>query len=267
MGNRKRRKRRSRAKGAAKRGAGKGASGAPVQEPILFDLPLHPENAEPSAEPSVEAGSGSEPAVGQGPSILFDEAESRPSLLPLKSEPPQSKPAERPKPKQVELLETGVEDLPLAARGSEDVASTPPGARGDETAFPENKAFLGDRLLAGLADLAAQLIAMGLAIAATHSIGVVVTPADWMPFAVLAAVFSFLYWIVPLAFWGQTPGMAWVGHIARSSGGEPLSFGQTFLRWFGAVLTLAFVGLPMLAALTGRSLTDRISGSHTIAPP
>ncbi len=135
----------------------------------------------------------------------------------------------------------------------------------DTTSQGDDKAFVGDRLLGGLADLAAQLIALGLAIAATHSIGVVVTVADWMPFGVLALVFSFLYWAVPLAFWGQTPGMAWVGHVARSSNGEPLSFGQTFLRWLGSVLTLTLAGLPLLLALTGRSLTDRISGSQTLA--
>ncbi len=255
MGNRKRRKRRSRAKGASKKGPAKGTS-APAQEPTLFDLPLNPGSDEPPAE----AGSGPAPAAGQGPSILFDEPGEPPPAV------PKPQPVERPEPKQVELLETGVEDLPLAVQGSAD--ATPPGPRDDSSAAAsaEDKAFLGDRLLAGLADLAAQLIALGLTIAATHSIGVVVTFADWMPFAVLAMVFSFLYWTVPLAFWGQTPGMAWVGHIARSKGGEPLSFGQTFLRWFGSVLTLAFIGLPMLAALTGRSLTDRISGSNTIAP-
>ncbi len=93
--------------------------------------------------------------------------------------------------------------------------------------------------------------------------GVVVTVADWQPFVVLALVFSFLYWVVPLAFWGQTPGMAWVGHSARSSSGEPLSFGQTFLRWLGAVFTLALAGFPLLLALSGRSFTDRLSDSRT----
>ncbi|MBZ0149688.1 MAG: branched-chain amino acid ABC transporter permease [Pseudorhodoplanes sp.] len=73
--------------------------------------------------------------------------------------------------------------------------------------------------------------------------------------------------VISLAFWGQTPGMAWVGLVARTVAGEPLSFGQTALRWAGSWLTWATLGLAGLSALSGRSLADRVSGSATYALP
>ncbi len=241
--------------------------------PTLFDLPLHgagggpgggaadaeirpAEGAAPPdrAEGAPPAASGPEPppAAGPatgGPSILFDNdatGGSRLDRLELFGGPtaPKEPDAERAKTPGARVI------------GGVSSRSAPPAG---------DKAFLGDRLLGGLADLAAQLIALGLAIAATHALGIVVTVDDWGPFGVLALVFSFLYWMVPLAFWGQTPGMSWVGHTARSSSGEPLSFGQTFMRWLGSIVTLAFAGLPLLIALTGRSLTDRVSNSQTLA--
>ena len=75
--------------------------------------------------------------------------------------------------------------------------------------------------------------------------------------------FSFLYSVVTLAFWGQTPGMVAAGLMARSHGDQPLSFGQTGLRWLAGLLTVALGGLPLLVALTGRSFADRLSGSAT----
>ncbi len=222
---------------------GKRKTGQSV-EPTLFDLPMRgggPESAEDAGEPAPTPEAASRTTAGQGPSILFDD------------------------------------DAPDSGNGSGDGSGDGPqldlleltpqtaGEDGPEDQPPADVAFLGDRLLGGLADLAAQLLMLGLAIAATHVQEVVVTVADWGPFGVLALVFSFLYWVVPLAFWGQTPGMAWVGHTARSASGEPLSFGQTFRRWFGSILTLALAGLPLLLALTGRSLTDRISDSRTVA--
>jgi uncharacterized RDD family membrane protein YckC len=210
-------------------------------EPTLFDLPLRADGDE-----ELEASEAApDPSSGRGPSILFDRDESQLDQLELGS-PSTGPPAAEP---------PRVEDA-----GSSRTSAEPEKTRGTG---PSERAYLGDRLLGGLADLAAQLIALGLAIAAVHALGIVVTVADWMPFGVLALVFSFLYWCVPLAFWGRTPGMAWVGHTARSASGEPLSFGQTFLRWLGSLLTLGFAGLPLLLALTGRSLTDRISDSRT----
>ena len=88
---------------------------------------------------------------------------------------------------------------------------------------------------------------------------------DVPPLLVFALLFSFLYSVFSLAFWGQTPGMAWAGQLARSVTGEPLTFGQTALRWLGGLLTLLLAGLPLLLALAGgRSLADRISDSKTL---
>jgi hypothetical protein len=58
--------------------------------------------------------------------------------------------------------------------------------------------------------------------------------------------------------------MAAVGLVARSPGDQPLAFRQAVARWLGGILTLAFGGLPGLLALTGASLTDRLSGSATL---
>ncbi len=217
-------------------------------EPMLFDLPLHSSGEGTNTEEQGEESPASvveeapAPETRSGPSILFDE---EPSVEDSVGEDDS----------QLDLidLESGAEAPAVAETDLEDDGPRP------------SAAYPGDRLLGGLADLSVQVIMLGLAIAATHSLGIIVSFADWKPFGVLVLVFSFLYWVVPLAFWGQTPGMAWVGHTARASSGEPLSFGQTFLRWLGSVLTLVFAGLPLLLAFTGRSLTDRLSDSRTLA--
>ena len=81
--------------------------------------------------------------------------------------------------------------------------------------------------------------------------------------AVFLLAFSFLYTVLPLAFWGQTPGMAWAGIVARNRDGDPLTFEQTARRWLGGLLTLTLLGLPLLITGPRRSLTDLISGSGT----
>jgi hypothetical protein len=58
--------------------------------------------------------------------------------------------------------------------------------------------------------------------------------------------------------------MAAVGLVARSGRDQPLSFGQTGLRWLAGLATVALCGLPLVVALTGRSLADRLSGSSTL---
>lgn len=86
---------------------------------------------------------------------------------------------------------------------------------------------------------------------------------EWPAFAVFLLAFSFLYTVLPLAFWAHTPGMAWAAITSRNRDGEPLTFDQTVRRWIGMLLTLALVGLPVLLAFGGRTLTDWISGSAT----
>jgi len=136
--------------------------------------------------------------------------------------------------------------------------------------LPPRWASLPARIAAGGADLAALGSAALAAAAGTRLLGHP-GPWPWPPFALFLLAFSFLYTVVPLAFWGQTPGMAWRGLVARSLDGDALSFGQTFRRWLGCVLTVAGAGLPLLLALlgdgasgAGRSLADRISGSRTL---
>ena len=87
----------------------------------------------------------------------------------------------------------------------------------------------------------------------------------WAPLAVFVLAWSFLYFVVPLAFWGATPGMSWAGLVSRTAATEPISFGQSALRWLGTWLTWTLGGLPGLLAWTGRSLADRLSGSGTYA--
>lgn len=126
-------------------------------------------------------------------------------------------------------------------------------------------ATIGDRFFAGLADLLIHLATLGLTALAVLAIGHTLAWRDLPPFAFFGVLFSFLYCVFSLAFWGQTPGMAWAGHLARSVTGEPLTFGQTALRWLGGLLTLILAGLPLLLALVGgRSLSDRISDSKTL---
>jgi len=124
---------------------------------------------------------------------------------------------------------------------------------------------IGRRAAAGAADLLVHVAVAILALAGCRALGVLPAVADWPAFVVFLLSFSFLYTVVPLAFWGHTLGMTWAGLTAESLGGEPLSFDQTARRWLGALLTLATAGLPLLLALTGRSLADRLSGSRTLA--
>lgn len=123
-------------------------------------------------------------------------------------------------------------------------------------------AALGPRLRASAGDLAVLAAAAALAAIGARLLGVPLRPAAVAPLALFVVSFSYLYSVISLAFWGQTPGMAWAGLVARTGESEPLSFGQTSLRWFGSWLTWATLGLAGLLALSGRSLADRLSRSR-----
>jgi uncharacterized RDD family membrane protein YckC len=119
------------------------------------------------------------------------------------------------------------------------------------------------RLFAGLADLLVHA-AVGVAAAVgALLLGARLEPAHWPAFAVFLLTFSFLYSVVPLAFWGQTLGMTWAGLLAVNADGQPLAFEQTGLRWLGGLLTCATLGLPLLVARR-RSLADWLSRSVTL---
>lgn len=143
-------------------------------------------------------------------------------------------------------------------------ASTAAAATNRSAARSREPAPLSSRYLAGLADLAVHLALSVALLFGSRFLGVEAGLGDWPAVVLFLLVFSFLYHVLPLAFWGQTPGMAWAGVAARARGGESLAFGQTARRWVGSLLTAALLGLPVLLAAGGRrSLADRLSDSDT----
>lgn len=128
------------------------------------------------------------------------------------------------------------------------------------------RAGLAPRLVAAACDGLVLAVAAALALIGAALLDVRPGAAMLPGFAALLLVFSFAYSVVPLAFWGATPGMRAVRLVARDRDGGPLTFGQTAARWAGGLLTLALAGLPMLLALGplgGRSPADRLSRSLT----
>jgi uncharacterized RDD family membrane protein YckC len=89
--------------------------------------------------------------------------------------------------------------------------------------------------------------------------------SSWPGFALFLLAFSFLYVVVSLAFWGHTLGMVWAGLTARSRDGEALSFDQAVRRWLGGILTSGLAGAPLLLSWNGRTLSDLLSSSETVA--
>lgn len=140
------------------------------------------------------------------------------------------------------------------------LAASPPAAA---AAAPELAPLLPRLAAAGLDGVALGSIA-ALALIGATLLDVRPGAAMLPGLALLLLVFSFAYAVVPLAFWGATPGMAAAHLVARDRDGGPLTFGQTALRWLAGVLTLLLAGLPLLLALMGRrSFADRLSRSVT----
>ena len=206
-------------------------------EPLLFDLPLEiPERKRASGAPAERKRADRREHLE---SRLEPEAEAL-SLPILNEAPPPLRiapaPAGMPRPE------------------SEDAT---PAATGD------GRATVGSRVAAGGADLLVHAaVAVGLLLG-TRAMGVRPSLEEWPAVALFLVAFSFLYAVVPLAFWGHTLGMAWAGLTSRNRDGEPLTFDQTTRRWLGALLTLLTLGIPLLLARRGRSLADQISGSDT----
>ncbi|MEL7061146.1 MAG: RDD family protein [Acidobacteriota bacterium] len=225
----------------------------PADEELpLFDLPLRPDDestqqpapSQPAARPRAAAPAAAAPRLETD--LLFDPAELDAVA------PPSDSPAHR----------GGAVAEAVPASGAGDPDRLEP--LGPSIASLE--ATVGDRLLAGLVDLALHLGALGaVALLVRFVLGVAIDAGHALPFLVLALVFSFFYWSIALSFWGQTPGMTRFGHVARSVTDEPLTFDQACIRWFGALVTLLFVGLPLLlVAAGGRSLSDRLSETKTL---
>ena len=170
----------------------------------------------------------------------------------------------------------GIDSVPLAGAGSGapeqavgtqlglDDAADSAASDIDVDEASDQPPGLGLRVMAGAADCLVHVASLAVALLAMVWRGLQPGLEQWPGLLLFLLAFSFLYWTFPLAFWGQTPGMAWTGLKARDFGNQPLTFGQTALRWLGAWLTVALAGLPLLVALSGRSLSDRLSRSHTL---
>lgn len=200
-------------------------------EPLLFDLPLEPER---------------ERAAAPSPKRAARPRENR------ESRPPAPRPAPREVARELDLDEPFQENR----EDPEDSRSS---------ALSEPRANLGSRLAAGAADLLVHAAVVVGVLLGCRYLGVRPILADWPAVALFLLSFSFLYTVVPLAFWGHTPGMAWAGLDARSRDGEALAFDQTARRWLGAIATLLLAGLPLLLSFRGRSLSDLLSGSETLS--
>jgi len=210
--------------------------------PTLFDLPLQ-EPEEDGGEPLAE--------------------EAFPAATPPRATPPRATP-----PSEAPLMEAppaggfAGEDawlpLPPSPVDREEDLAEPPAAPGPPS--------LGDRFRAGFADLAVHAAVALAVLVGAELLGARPGVWDLPALALFLLVFSFLYSVVPLAFWGQTPGMIWAGLFCRGVEGYPLTFRETLRRWLGGLLTVALLGLPTLLAVGGRpSLTDRLSHSRTWA--
>lgn len=207
--------------------------------PLLFDLPM-------------DAGETQRPSTAQ-------EAAQSPESTKKSSEETLT---------ATQSKEGETESLPLFAAAGDspdledrETASAQVGAVPPSPPLP---APLGKRFLAGAIDLAVWLATLLFLALGASFLGVGLSVRDWPAAVLFVAAFSFLYTVIPLAFWGKTPGMAWARIVAHAGKGEPLTFGQTGIRWLATLVTLAFLGLPSLLALfPGGSLVDRWSHSHT----
>ncbi len=159
--------------------------------------------------------------------------------------------------------------LPLGDDGSSAETTPEPQPPAPEPPRPEPARApatpsAGSLLTAGLIDFGVCLSVLLVLLAALSAMEIRPRAADAPAGALFLLVFSFLYQVLPLAFWGRTPGMALAGLVASAPDGQQLTFRQTALRWLGSVVTVLFAGLPLvLVLLGGRSLGDLLSRSVT----
>ena len=229
-----------------------GSGSGPVgPEPGLFDLPLDaPGGADataPRPEPAAfEPEREVEVETAPAPRKRAARSGARPETLPLFDFEPARDGAER----------TARERPRFPPLRSAAAAPEPP-----------SEAPLAPRLRGAGGDLVIVAAIGALAAVGAGWLGAPIGRDGLVPLALFLLAWSFVYFVVPLAFWGQTPGMSWAGLVARSGAAEPLSFGQASMRWLGTWITWATLGLGGLLAFTGRSLADRISGSTTYLRP
>jgi hypothetical protein len=168
-------------------------------------------------------------------------------------------------PQQATLFELELEEAPLPTSRPVPVASRA-AERGRPAPSPAGPAPFRARLFAGLADLAVHVAVAALALLGARALGAAPALAQLPAFALLVVVFSLFYTVVPLAFWGKTPGMAAVGLACQAGDDLPLTFAEALRRWLGELATVLAAGLPGLLALGAgrRSLADRWSRSDLV---
>lgn len=134
-------------------------------------------------------------------------------------------------------------------------------AAGEESVSGESARF-GDRVLAAIGDGVVYIGVVALAVMGMSALGIEPGLQHWPGLALLVLAFSFLYVTLPLAFWGQTAGMAWRCIRAKDAGGDALSFSQAAALWLLGWLSALLLGLPLLSAIGGgRSVSERLVGS------
>jgi len=119
-------------------------------------------------------------------------------------------------------------------------------------------AILGVFLLGALIALQGNNLTAGLLLSAEG------LQASALPFVLLAALLSLSYSIFFHASTGRTPGKALVGVEVRTAAGGAITWGRALLRWLGAALGLACVGVGVIWAIfepRRRGWADLISGT------
>ncbi|MDX1997643.1 MAG: RDD family protein [Thermoanaerobaculia bacterium] len=216
---------------------------APDDELSLFDLPLGEgrEEETPSRRERAAPRPRDEWDAPAEPELPLFRTPAEPAAAPT----PSRSPREFPRP-----------------LGPPKAAAPPP----VETPAAFFQATVGARLVAGLADFAVHLLLVLGLLFGLRALGVELQLGDIPALVAFVLVFSFLYYAIPLAFWGRTPGMRWAHLVARAEDGGGLNFGETARRWAGSLLTFALLGLPLLFSFGGRrSLADRVSQSRTFS--
>jgi uncharacterized RDD family membrane protein YckC len=217
----------------------------PPDEPVLFDLPLGLPEEEPELDLQPPAPKSRGQAAGPGGRSPRPAAN---DLLPFEH------PAEAPSyPRAVPSPRSLV--VPAAEEDEEALV-----AASGPSVFPSGR----ERWIAGAADLVVHAAVLVVALIGVRALGIHPALAHAAPFGLFLASFSFLYTVIPLAFWGQTLGMGWMRTIARDRDGQALTFDQTARRWLGGLIVAGLLGLPVWLARHGRSLTDWLSGSVTL---
>jgi hypothetical protein len=171
----------------------------------------------------------------------------------------------RRRPEQAVLFDLELDEAPAGdlAEASLDVAD--PGEEPSASLPAGDPAAVRSRLQAAALDLGCHVAVAIVAAGGAALLGVRPEPGVLPGMVLLVLVFSLVYLVVPLAFWGKTAGMAAAGIVCRANDDQPLTFGEAARRWLGSLLTVVACGVPALLVFAGgRSLADRLSGTELV---